>query len=153
MDDKDVIIAQLKEQIQALLKRIKELEEEIARLKKNSSNSSKPPSSDIVKPKKTVRKVSRKRRKRGGQFGHRKFERQPFKPEEIDETIEYELKDQDAVGLEPLDDWFIIQQIELPEKMFTIIATCKKQGRNVFEYIHQAIIALWTGQEYPTLST
>jgi transposase len=121
MDDKDVIIAQQRKQIKALLERIKELEEEIARLKKNSSNSSKPPSSDIVKPKKTVRKVSRQKRKRGGQFGHRKFERQPFKPEEIDETIEYELKDQDAVGLEPLDDWFVIQQIELPEKLFTII--------------------------------
>jgi len=44
MDDKDVIIARQKEQIQVLLERVKELEEEIARLKKNSANSSKPPS-------------------------------------------------------------------------------------------------------------
>ena len=120
MDDKDVIIAQLKAQIQALLQRIKELEEENARLKKDSSNSSKPPSSDIVKPKKVVRKVSRKKRKRGGQFGHRKFERQPFKSEEVDQVIEYELRDKEAVGLEPLDEWFVVQQVELPEKMFTV---------------------------------
>jgi len=120
MDDKDAIIAQQRAQIQALLKRVKELEEEIARRKKNSGNSSKPPSSDIVKPKKTVRKVSRKKRKRGGQFGHRKFERQPFKPEEIDQVIEYELKDKDAIGLKPLNDWFVIQQIELPEQMYYI---------------------------------
>ncbi len=33
-----------------LHKRIAELEAEVARLKKNSSNSSKPPSSDITKP-------------------------------------------------------------------------------------------------------
>lgn len=120
MVDKDVIIAQQREQIQALLQRIKELEEEIARLKKDSGNSSKPPSSDIVKPKKTVRKVSRKKRKRGGQFGHRKFERQPFPPEEIDQVIEYELRDKDIAELEPLDQWLVIQQIELPEKMYYV---------------------------------
>jgi len=120
MDEKDKIIAELKTQVQTLLERIKELEEEIARLRKNSNNSSKPPSSDIVKPKRTVRKVSRKKRKRGGQFGHRKFTRQPFKPEEIDKTIEYELKDKDAVGLELLDEWFVVQQVELPEKMYQV---------------------------------
>ena len=120
MNDKDKIIAELKTQVQTLLKRVKELEEENARLKKNSGNSSKPPSSDIVKPKKTVRNVSRKKRKRGGQFGHRKFERQPFKSQEVDQVIEYELKDKDAVGLEPLDEWFVVQQVELPEKMFTV---------------------------------
>lgn len=45
-----------------LLKKIAELEQKIARLEKNSSNSSKPPSSDIVKPPKTG--ATRKRRKR-----------------------------------------------------------------------------------------
>ena len=34
--------------------------------------------------------------------------------------VEYELKEQDAVGLEPLDEWLVIQQVELPEKMFTV---------------------------------
>jgi hypothetical protein len=92
----------------------------IAILKKNSGNSSKPPSSDIVKPKKVTRKFVSKR-KRGGQRGHRKFTLKPFKPEEIDETIEYEFKAKDAKGLEPLDEWFVIQQIVLPKKMYKVI--------------------------------
>lgn len=118
MDTKDKLIAELKEEIIRLRQEIQWLRDEISRLKKNSNNSSKPPSSDIVKPK--VRKVSRKKRKRGGQFGHRKFERQPFTPEEIDETIEYELRDQDTQGLAPLDKWFVMQQVELPKTMYTV---------------------------------
>ncbi len=121
MDEKDKIIAELRQQIDILLKRIQQLEEEVARLKKNSNNSSKPPSSDIVKPKKTVVKVGRRKRKRGGQHGHRKFSRTPFGPEQVDEVIEYEFKDKDTKGLKQLDEWFIIQQIELPEKMYKVI--------------------------------
>jgi len=133
--DKDAIIKKLVEENKLLTERIKlleeknqlmekyitKLEEKIARLEKNSGNSSKPPSSDIVKPKKTVVKVGRKKRKRGGQHGHRKFSRRPFEPEQVDEVIEYEIKDKDAKGLKPLDEWFIIQQIELPEKMYKVI--------------------------------
>ena len=50
MDEKDVIIAQQQALVEHLTQRIRELEDEIARLKRNSSNSAKPPSSDIVKP-------------------------------------------------------------------------------------------------------
>jgi transposase len=125
--DKDTIIEKqaaeiktLKEYVGILEKKIQFLEEKTARLEKNSSNSSKPPSSDIVKPTKVIRKLVRKR-KRGGQRGHRKFTRQPFEPQDVDEVIEYELKDKDAVGLKPLDEWFVIQQVELPEKMYKVI--------------------------------
>jgi transposase len=121
MDEKDQLIAELKQQIEMLLKRIEQLEDEVARLKKDSHNSSKPPSSDIVKPKKTTRQVSRKKRNRGGQHGHTKFMRTSFEPEKVDEVIEYELSDKDAKGLEPLDEWQIIQQIGLPEKMYKVI--------------------------------
>jgi hypothetical protein len=76
--------------------------------------------SDIVKPVKVVSRLSKKRR-RGGQSGHRKFSRQPFKPEQVDEVVEYELRDKDAEGLKPLDEWFVIQQVELPEKMYEVI--------------------------------
>jgi len=76
MDAKDLIIEKqtakiitLKEYIKVLENKMQLLEEKIARLGKNSNNSSKPPSSDIVKPKKTVVKVGRRKRKRGGQFG------------------------------------------------------------------------------------
>ena len=120
MDDKDQIIAELRQELARLREEIQSLKEEIAMLKKNSGNSSKPPSSDIVRPKKVTRKLVSKR-KRGGQHGHRKFTRKPFEPKEIDETIEYELKSKDAKGLEPLDEWFVIHQIVLPKKMYKVI--------------------------------
>ena len=119
MDDKDVIIAQLMAEIQQLRNENKVLREEIARLKKDSGNSSKPPSSDIVKPSKPKDR-DKKKRKRGGQKGHKKFERPDFTPEQIDQTIEYELRDKDIEGLKPLNEWFVIQQVELPKKMFYV---------------------------------
>ena len=119
--DKDAVIEKQAAEIKTLKETIARLEEEIARLKKDSNNSSKPPSSDIVKPKKTVIKVGCRKRRRGGQHGHRKFSRRPFEPEQVDKVIEYELKDKEAKGLKPLDEWFIIQQIVLPEKMYKVI--------------------------------
>jgi len=86
-----------------------------------TNNSSKPPSSDIVKPKRNVVKVGRRKRKRGGQHGHRKFSRRSFETEQVDEVIEYEFEDKDAKSLKTLDEWFIIQQIELPERMYKVI--------------------------------
>src|SRR4030043_1566987 len=118
--DKDAIIEKQRQYIKLLEEKVQKLEERIAQLEKNSSNSSKPPSSDIVKPLKILRQPSKKHN-RGGQYGHTKFSRQPFNPHEVDEVIEYELKDKDAVGLEPLDEWFVIQQIELPEKMYKVV--------------------------------
>jgi transposase len=118
--DKDTIIKKQAAEIRTLKETIARLEDEIAQLKKNSSNSSKPPSSDIVKTLKVNRRFGKKQ-KRGGQRGHRKFSRQPFEPEQVDEVIEYEFEDKDAEGLKPLDEWFIIQQIELPDKMYRVI--------------------------------
>jgi len=109
----------LKKENKLLNEQIAKLKEKIARLEKNSNNSSRPPSSDIVKPLK-ARQLGKKR-KRGGQRSHRKFSRQPFEPEQVDEVIEYEFNDKDAEGLKPLDEWFVIQQVELPEKMYRVI--------------------------------
>lgn len=120
MDAKDLLIEKQVAEIKTLKETIKRLEEKIAQLEKNSSNSSKPPSSDIVKPLKILRRFGKKRN-RGGQHGHTKFSRQPFKPEEVDEVVEYELEDKDTVGLKPLDEWFVIQQIHLPDKMYKVI--------------------------------
>jgi transposase len=119
MDAKDQIIAELGQEIVKLRQENQFLREEIARLKKNSGNSSLPPSSDIVKPTKITHKLLRKLR-RGGQHGHRKIS-QPFASEDVDQTIEYELKAKDAKGLMPLDEWLVIQQIVLPEKMHKVI--------------------------------
>jgi transposase len=64
--------------------------DEIARLKKNSSNSHKPPSSDIVKPPKPALPNGEKR-KIGGQHGHARHDRKPFAPDQIDRTEKYTL--------------------------------------------------------------
>jgi transposase len=89
------------------------LKAEIARLKKNSSNSSKPPSSDIVKPPPPPLPEGQSKRKIGGQPGHVKHERPPFTPEQIDRIVTHDHKPYAA--LEPLDQWAVLQQIELAE--------------------------------------
>jgi len=112
--------ARIEAALAPLLKRIVELEQENARLKKNSSNSSKPPSSDIVKPPKRI--VTRKpgKRRRGGQKGHLRHEREAFTEEKLDYYMVYELE-LDEKEWEPLDEWDVQQQIELKEKPLSII--------------------------------
>lgn len=70
--------------------RIAALEAKLAAATKNSTTSSKPPSSDIVKPRESLRKRLSKR-KRGAQAGHPKHERKAFTPAEIDRTQDYRL--------------------------------------------------------------
>lgn len=77
-------IAELEAQVAELLARL-------ARLEKNSANSSKPPSSDIVKPPLSKRR-GRKKRRAGGQPGHPKHERAAFEPHEIDQAWDYAFK-------------------------------------------------------------
>jgi len=31
------------------------------------------------------------------------------------------------------------------------LATCKKQERNVFDFIHESVVAQWNKQKYPLL--
>lgn len=77
----------LKQLVRTLQEQVSTLEEEMGKARKNSSNSSKPPSSDIVKPKKPNK---RGKRKKGGQRGHAKYER-VFKPEDADAHHTYTL--------------------------------------------------------------
>ena len=92
MDAKDKEIAELKTLLKDALDEIERLKAEIAALKKNSSTSSKPPSSDIVKPPKPAKNPKdKKKRKRGAQPGHQQHLRQPLAPEMIDEIIKLEL--------------------------------------------------------------
>ncbi|MBI3461921.1 MAG: IS66 family transposase [Planctomycetes bacterium] len=83
---------QLRQQVAALLERVAKLEAQLAAARKNSGNSSKPPSSDIVKPSQpTSGQKPKQKRKRGGQPGHPRHERPPFAPEDIDQTCDYSL--------------------------------------------------------------
>ncbi len=124
---KNVIRAMVAEEVASLKARITELETEnaqlraeVARLKKNSSTSSKPPSSDIVKPPKPKPPVGKRRkRKRGGQAGHSRHERKPFPPEQVDRAWVYEWPEPGAEW-EPLDEFRTLQQVELVEKLFEV---------------------------------
>lgn len=87
---RDEQIAILGQQVAQLTAQVRELMAQIAKLSKNSSNSSKPPSSDIVKPPKSKDgPKGRTKRKIGGQRGHEKHDREPFGPEELDHTLYY----------------------------------------------------------------
>jgi hypothetical protein len=193
MDDKDVIIGQLQQENVQLRQEnaelralVLQLRDEIARLKnQNSSNSSKAPSSDIVNPQPRPR---RKKRRRGGQSGHRRFQRQLFPPEQVDETILHELPEEDVRRgkLVPLDEYELtLQQIDLPAKLihvvdhyvrlyrtptgrvvrahvpesvrkaglfWTVVATCARQGRSVYQFILNALQAtLDPNLPYPSI--
>jgi len=66
---------------------VKRLTEELAAARKNSRNSSKPPSSDIIKPQP---KGKQSERKIGGQRGHPPNFRTLFTPEQLDEAFTYD---------------------------------------------------------------
>jgi len=97
---------------------VTELEAKLAAAQKHSGNSSKPPSSDIVKPPK-LRLKGKKKRKRGGQVGHPRHDRPLFPPEQIDKTWDHTLDYcPDCHGpLEETDDLpRIVQQVEIVTK-------------------------------------
>ena len=124
MDAKDELIAELRAlverqalQIERLTQRVAVLELELAKARKDSTTSSKPPSSDITKAK-PLRPPGRPRKaKRGGQPGHPRNLREPLPPERVDEQIDYEIRDEDIqrLGLTPTAEFEVIQHIELPE--------------------------------------
>ena len=123
MDDKDKLIAELRqlvadlqERLQRQDERIAELELQLAKAQKDSSTSSKAPSSDIVKPPKKPTN-RRQKRQRGGQKGHQRNRREPLPPGRVDETTCHEI-DADEIHqrqLTPTDEFEIIQHIELLE--------------------------------------
>jgi transposase len=89
MDSSDRRIIELEKQVAKLKELLQAALDEVARLKKNSSNSSKPPSSDIVKP--TKDKDRRRKKKIGAQQGHPQHLREPFSEEQVDQTVELQL--------------------------------------------------------------
>ena len=78
--------------LKALEATVARLQAQLAAARKDSSTSSKPPSSDIVKPPKPEPPEGQDRRHIGGQPGHPKHERVPFPPESINgASVDYRL--------------------------------------------------------------
>jgi transposase len=80
----------LRQEVEKLKTQVATLQAELAKARKHSGNSSKPPSSDIVRPptKNTGKPGRPPRRKRGGQPGHPRHLRTPFPETEL-EVWEY----------------------------------------------------------------
>jgi transposase len=114
----EALILKLQARIETLEAQVQKQAAEIARLRRNSSNSSKPPSSDIVKPP-APQLPNGKKRKIGGQPGHERHDRAPFPPDQIDARRTYGLDACPECGgrlrrssTKPR----VLQQVELVEK-------------------------------------
>jgi transposase len=83
VDPRDTLIAELRAQVAALTARVAELE---ARLRQDSSNSSRPPSSDAPGARRQGKKATGRRP--GGQPGHKKQERRLLPPEQVQRFVE-----------------------------------------------------------------
>src|SRR3954469_10494980 len=70
-------------QLETLKTALAQLQAQLAAARKDSSTSSKPPSSDIVKPPKPPLPEGQDRRRIGGQPGHPKHDRPAFPPEAL----------------------------------------------------------------------
>ncbi|RLC07474.1 MAG: IS66 family transposase [Deltaproteobacteria bacterium] len=125
--------------IAELTQQVATLTEQVARLSKNSSNSSKPPSSDIVKPPKP--NLPTGPRKQGGQPGHKGDHRPPFRPDQIEHTEELHPADCPHChngDLEPTGQSKIQQVAELREVPLSITeyqlhqSRCRACGRTVW---------------------
>ncbi len=84
----DAEVARLAQEVERLTKLVAELK---ARLGKDSSNSSKPPSSDPPasrNKRKRDRKARKTRRKRGGQQGHKGHQRELLPESKVDELVD-----------------------------------------------------------------
>ena len=115
LTQRDATIAALQQQIAALSKQVAELLAQVARLSKNSSNSFKPPSSDIVKPPPPV--PPGEKRSIGGQKGHVRHEREPFTPAQVKRVVDYRLYHGPTGGgpVYPLErEPRKLQQVEIP---------------------------------------
>jgi len=105
--------------IEQLQKKAADQENVVARLSKNSSNSSKPPSSDIIRPK--PKHLPKGERKIGAQPGHPRHERPLFSEADIDKFHDYRLtacpecNNPDVVFLDRPPR--VIQQMELEKIM------------------------------------
>ncbi len=133
--------------IKVLIARVQELEEEVARLKKDSSTSSKPPSSDIVKARTEQRQPGK--RKIGGQPGHAGKNRELLPPDQVDVKVPHRIESCPDCGSEltvdPDAEEIVQQVIELREKPIEVtehrLLGCRCHKCNVVHYASAPIKA------------
>src|SRR6202051_734628 len=132
----DALQAQFESQ-QAQLKSLEvafaQLQAQLAAARKDSSTSSKPPSSDIVKPPKPPLPEGQDKRRIGGQPGHPKHERALFPPEQVNggsHDYVLDLCPSCGHGLQPTTAAAprVVQQIEIPEVPLSIEEHCSHPG-------------------------
>lgn len=114
---------ELRGQVARLLGELAKTRDELAKARKNSGNSSKPPSSDIVKSKPSAAAPKKGKRKRGAQPGHPKHERPAFDESQVDAFYEYTWPACPDCGgaVEPTGEPpRVIQQVELISAPVTI---------------------------------
>jgi transposase len=108
----------LQQEMRELHAKVLRLEEQLAAARKDSTTSSKPPSSDIVKPPCGEPGANASPRAAGGQPGHPKHERIPFAPEQIQAFFDYRVEVCPDCGhrLRPSGAApVVVQQVDLPE--------------------------------------
>lgn len=117
IDELRALVAKQAAQLERQAARIAELELKLAKALKDSSTSSKPPSSDIAKPKPEKKPGRPKKPRRGGQPGHEQHLRQPLPEDRVNETVDYEINEADVqrLGLTATGEFETIQHIELPQ--------------------------------------
>jgi transposase len=119
-------LAELEARVAELQAHNTQLTQALAAARKHSGNSSKPPSSDLVKPEGRLRKGKSKRR-RGGQKGHPKHQRTAFAPEQVDQRISFRLPhcpvdpSHRITPAEGPEHPSTLQQVELVAKPFQVI--------------------------------
>ncbi len=118
LDEALAVIKLLMIKVSELERENAELKAKVAELSKDSSTSSKPPSSDIVKPKHQRRQ--RGKRQRGAQKGHQGVYRELLPPQEVDrvEELKADVCPECGHRLEAAPEVPPLRQqvIELPEK-------------------------------------
>jgi transposase len=76
-------VEELRQAVSALSEQVRSLQEKLAAAGKDSSTSSKPSSSDVVKPPKPAPPQGQAKRSVGGQPGHPRHRRPAFPPEQV----------------------------------------------------------------------
>lgn len=110
-------------EVVALKRENAQLRDQLAAARKNSSTSSKPPSSDLVKPKPPGVDGDERQRKIGGQPGHPLHERQPFSPAEVTLFQTHELEVCPRCGGEVQRNGLlerVVQQVDIQDVPLTI---------------------------------